>query len=392
MLLPTAPLMVADPDKPLVVHHYYPLGSGNVGDEMVALALRKHLVHHFGPCRFVDMPVNDRCTEPGRPIGLRGENLQRSNAEADLVVIGGSNLLEPRKPRYDPHTRRKVGRIGIDTDIGSLRQLKVPLLLVGMGSGSSFGQPMRDYEPDTIELLHELFGKAFAHDVRDATTASVLLCRGVKTTFTGCPVMFLTETRVAPQKDGPVAVSFPPFYIGRAVAGKLWLWQTFRFIRDLYHRGVPMAVTLHEDRDVDYVRRRLPTSIPVFWTDNPQEQIAFFTGVRGVVGFRLHAALLGLGLGKPVVPIGVDWRGRGMIRTFDAGQYAVMGDSPLLDGLSLRRRLLDLTDLLVRGDPELAEFWAQAKVKALRAYHTFLTDAAGRFCRLRQQRAAAARR
>lgn len=376
---------------PLVVHHYHPLGSGNVGDQMVVFALRQHLVRHFGPCVFVDMPVNDRCTDPGRPIGLKGANLARSNAEADLVVIGGSNLLEPRKPRPDPATGRRVGRFGIDTDLDAVEQLRVPLLLVGMGTGSSFGQPIRPYTPETVAVLRRLFAKAFAHDVRDRTTRQALHRVGIETTCTGCPVLFLTEGRVRPAKDGPLAVSFPPFYIGRTLAGRLWLFRTFGYIRELHRRGVSLIVTLHEDRDVGFVRERLPADIPVFWTETPEEQRRFFEQVRGVIGFRLHAALLGLGLGKPVIPVGLDWRGRGFIETFNAQRWSVSAARPLLDGLRLRRQLHGLTDRLLAADEGLVEFWANAKAEALRAYHGFLADAAQRFWRLHQKPASTAR-
>jgi hypothetical protein len=57
---------------PIVVHHYFPLGSTNVGDLLVARAIRDAVGRHFGACEFVDFPVNDRYGGNDRPIGLRG--------------------------------------------------------------------------------------------------------------------------------------------------------------------------------------------------------------------------------------------------------------------------------------------------------------------------------
>ena len=82
----------------LTVHHYYPLGTDNVGDRLVAHAAA-NAGAHFGPAIFVDMPANDAYQGTDRSIGLTGANIDRSNAEADLVLVGGSNMLEPRKPR-----------------------------------------------------------------------------------------------------------------------------------------------------------------------------------------------------------------------------------------------------------------------------------------------------
>ena len=83
----------------LKVHHYFPLGSDNIGDHLVARAIRGALARHFGAIDFVNMPVNDRYRAGDRTIGLLGNNVERSNREADMTVIGGSNLLEPRRLR-----------------------------------------------------------------------------------------------------------------------------------------------------------------------------------------------------------------------------------------------------------------------------------------------------
>src|SRR5690606_27689850 len=126
----------------MIVHHYYPLGSDNVGDHLVARAIRQALRRHFGAFEAVDMPVNDRY-HGDRPIGLRGENIERSNQEADLIVVGGSNLLEPRRLK-----KKTAGRPGwgVFTDARSIERIEKPLLLLGMGTGSDFGRPVPPYD------------------------------------------------------------------------------------------------------------------------------------------------------------------------------------------------------------------------------------------------------
>ena len=68
------------------------------------------------------------------------------------------------------------------------------------------------------------------------------------------------------------------------------------------------------------------------------------------LGFRLHAALLGLGLGKPVIPVGVDWRALAFIETFELQKYSIRAGR-----LGQFRKLRRLTDRLLARDASLIE-------------------------------------
>ncbi len=353
-----------------VVHHYFPLGSDNVGDALVARALRHEFVRHFGPCEFVDMPANDRYRGTDRPAGLVGANVARSNAEADWVLVGGSNMLEPRKPRRDagpdePHW-------GVFTDVESLRALRVPLVSAGMGSGSGFGKAVRPYHPRAAEEIRTFFARATAASVRDVTTVDALARIGVRTECTACPVTFLTDRPVTPQSGSrPLLVSFPPSRIVKRFFGRRFMAGAMQYVRRLERRGVPVVVTLHEARDREITRDWIPAGTEVFHTDRLDELIERFDDSCGVVGFRLHAALLGLGLGKPVIPVGVDWRGLGFIRTF------------ALDDLSIRplrfgqfAKLDRLTERLLAGDAELCDRLSAGKRAYYERYQAFFRRAA----------------
>lgn len=360
----------------MVVHHYFPLGSGNVGDHMVAHAIRsqltRHLQPHLGPVRFVDFPVNDRYEAADRPIGLMGDNLARSNAEADLVVIGGSNLLEPRKPRPDKTTGKRAGRWSVFTTLEAVRQLRVPVLLVGMGTGSSFGESIRPYLEPTTSEIRELFARSFAHSVRDTTTVRQLAGIGVQTQCTGCPVTFLTPAEIKAQPASlPLAVSLPPAYIRRSLLGKWFMAGTLSYIHSLHREGVKVLVTLHEDRDVPFAREHISPGIEVFYTDDLHRQLDRFSEIRGMVGFRLHAALTAWGLGKPVIPVGIDWRGRGFIETIAADDYSI---TPGYVGRFAALR--SLTRTLLSGDPALLARQAAAKAHLMALHEDFLRKAA----------------
>jgi hypothetical protein len=364
---------------PLTVHHYFPLGSENVGDHLVVRAIRAAIIKHFGEANFVDMPANDRYKGNDRPIGLRGENLRRTNAQADLVVVGGSNMLEARKPRRKG-LFGKIGGWSVFTDVESIRNLRVPLLLAGMGTGSSFGKRIRRYYPpaiDEIRLLHE---KAFASAVRDVTTVQKLADVGVSTQCTGCPVTFLTDRPVAPgDPTQPLLVSFPPPRIIERVGGRAYMAAAMRYIQTLRDRGIPLIVTLHDLIDLEPARQWAPAGVEIFCTADLDELIARFENSRGVIGFRLHAALLGLGLGKPVIPVGVDWRGLAFIETFGLRDLSTRAHRP-----AQFQKLLGLTDRLLANDSELISRLAQGKAKYLACYDQFLSNAAKKFEAVRQ--------
>ncbi len=93
-----------------------------------------------------------------------------------------------------------------------------------------------------------------------------------------------------------------------------------------------------------------------------------------MIGFRLHAGLLGLGLGRPIVPVGVDWRGLASIHTFQLWDLAVR---PFRFGQASKLRRL--TRRLLDGDPAFFERLDSAKNTFRARYEAFFRSAAARF-------------
>ena len=304
------------------VHHYYPYGSQNIGDELVAHALRQALPRVLGPLEFVNFPANKTYTG-SQALGLRGENLARNNAEADFVLIGGSNLLEPRKP--GPENAFRTGQAwGVVTDRPSIAQLEKPLILLGQGTGSSYGQRLPHYLSPAREEIQQLHKKAVVSAVRDYATQRRLAEIGVTTECTGCPVTFLTDRAVtAGDERLPLLVSFPPERMTRYWTGRRFMQSAMDYVSWLQREGVPVIVTLHDRRDREPAQKWVPSGVEIFDPVDIPDLIARFENCRGVVGFRLHAALLGLGLGKPILPVGVDWRGLGFIETFELQDLSI---------------------------------------------------------------------
>ena len=318
---------------------------------------------------FTDFAAFSRGGEPGSPAGLCAENVERNNA-ADLVVVGGSNLLEPRKPhRGAEHTW------GLIADEDAVRRLRPPLLLVGMGTGSSFGKRIRPYQPRACAEVRSLFAHAYAHAVRDQTTVERLADIGVATTCTGCPVTFLTDRPVTPAtRPAPLLVSLPPSRMVKRFLGPSFMRLAMSHVRWLRDAGVPTVVTLHERCDIEPARALVPEGVEVFHTDDLDELIGRFENSCGVIGFRLHAGLLGLGLGKPIVPVGVDWRGLASIHTFGFWDLAIR-PFRFGQGAKLRR----LTRRLLDGDPAFFDRLNRAKEVFRGRYEEFFRRAAARF-------------
>ncbi len=353
-----------------VVHHYFPYKSANVGDALVAHAIQTALRRHWGPLDFVNVAVNNRIKDTAEVTGLQGKNLERSNAEADLIVIGGSNLLEPRKSSRANHVNSQW-HWGVQTDIQSLRKLRVPVLLIGMGTGSDWKRPILPYSIKAAEEVRFLHQYALASAVRDEPTRAKLAEIGISTQCTGCPVTFLTDRPVEhTTADKPLLVSLPPARILKTWSGKWFMHQTMKYLGWLRQQGIPFVATLHERADQDFAPLWVPQGIPVFYTENVSELIARYEDSSGVIGFRLHAALLSLGLGKPIVPVNVDWRGRAFSQTFGLQDIAL---EPGKWGHFQRLRTLTLQ--LHRGDDQLLNRLRNDKERFLLRFDHFLDHA-----------------
>lgn len=359
---------------PLTIHHYYPFGSRNIGDELVAHALRTALTRRWGAVEFINFPVNATYRGGDRTIGLCGENLERGNAEADVVLVGGSNLLEPRKPTAARKGLRRGCAWGVVTDCDSLKRLQTPLVLLGMGTGSRYGRPIPPLHAPAVDEIRLLFGKAVASAVRDVPTVRQLAQAGITTECTGCPVTFLTDREIRPADPArPLIVSFPPGRILRHWTGRLFMRSAMQYVDELHRRRIPLLVTLHEEDDAEPARRWVPRGVPVAHPQELSELIECYEQSRGVIGFRLHAALLGLGLGKPVIPVGVDWRGLGFIETFGLHDLGIRAQR-----LGQFTKLRRLTDRLLHDDPVLLDRLNHSRNAYRARYEQFLTTTAER--------------
>src|SRR6266480_4680035 len=181
------------------VHHFYPR-TMNIGDHFVQRGIEQMVRTIVPNATFQLFNVNSRGRDRS-DYGLTQSTIERANSEADLIIVGGSNLYEGgyRWPW------------GIHLEADALKNLRVPLFLLGIGSGSNFASPL--HRPSTrakreIKLLNDY---ATLSGARDVVTLDWLRQLGVsKANLTGDPATFLFNQPPRNNHNGHVLITMPP--------------------------------------------------------------------------------------------------------------------------------------------------------------------------------------
>ncbi len=309
------------------IHHYYPQRR-NIGDTFVRDGIRALIRRVESNVEFEDFVVNPP-KGSDRPYGLRGENLRRSNAQADLVVVGGSNLYQCGSQ----------GQWGVTTDVESLSALTRPLLMIGLGWGSSFRAKSHAPSPRSVEEIQLANRRAIASAVRDEPTAEFLRGLGVQDAqMTGCPATFLFDEPFRFRQSDLVAVTMPP---GRFDKHPFFYWKLMRTLRGylawLDKTGCKPVLVCHDPRDFEHARALSRSRYEIMAATEPPPFYELFSRCCLVVGFRLHAAIMALSQGVPFLPVSFDLRGVGFTRTFDLADWTIdVAASGLGDALRQR--------------------------------------------------------
>ncbi|MDR7415125.1 MAG: polysaccharide pyruvyl transferase family protein [Armatimonadota bacterium] len=301
------------------IHHFYPQ-SQNVGDHFVALGVQR-LFREIAPAAtFASFPVNGRGDGAGE-FGITLHAVERANREADLVVVGGSNLYEPY-PGQD--------RWGVHLDPHALPRLRVPLLLVGIGTGSDPGA--RKPTPPTRRVAEEirlLNRHACFSGARDVVTLHWLQGLGVgNARLLGDPATFLFSSPArAPKPVRRIAVVLPPrrLYWQRWGRIRFWdmrgpnLWRAMMALPShLAALGLEGVVLCNDSRDASLARHlRAPCgAFPIEAPPTPDAYLGILRAMDAVVTARLHTAVVAFSLGIPFVLVDFDQRTHGFVRTY----------------------------------------------------------------------------
>jgi len=305
------------------IHHFYPK-TRNVGDHFVQRGVERMIRALVPRAAFDLFNVNSR-GEDETGYGLTRATVERANREADLVIVGGSNL-------YEGSFR---WRWGVHMEAGALEDLRVPLFLVGVGTGSDFMS--RQHTPSArakseIRLLND---RAAFSGARDVLTRDWLHRLGVsKAELMGDPATFIFNRPARPAGGGgQVLITVPPvrFWAGKSrfwkvrLRGRAMFRAAVALARSLRERGHEVLVTCNDPADLSLARRLFGEWFAgrIVCPQSPEEYFRLLSASRAVVTGRLHTAVVSFSLGVPFVLIDADQRTHGFVETYQLGDWSV---------------------------------------------------------------------
>jgi len=295
------------------IHHFFPR-TRNIGDHFVQIGIASMIREIVPGALFELRDVNSRGLDKVG-YGLTRSAIERANDDADLIIVGGSNLYE--------------GAFGwpwgVHLDLEALKDLHVPLFLVGVGTGSSFHSRLHKPSARAKLEIKSLNERAVLSGARDVTTLEWLHELGVpKAKLMGDPATFIFNHPLKQTNVGHVLITVPP---RRVWSNKRQFWKVRTNGRALFHGLVKLTRELLENGEQVVVACNDPLDLPVAqklfnWVPTvlcpatPDEYFQLLSKSRAVISARLHTAVVAFSLGIPFLLIDIDQRTHGFLRTY----------------------------------------------------------------------------
>jgi polysaccharide pyruvyl transferase WcaK-like protein len=302
------------------IHHFFPR-TKNVGDHFVQIGIAS-LLHAIDSNASIELfDVNSRGADK-KQYGLTQQAIEKANREADLVVVGGSNL----------YGGAFGWPWGVHLQPDALKSLRVPLFLIGIGSGSAFDSQI--HKPSKraraeIRLLNE---KASLSWVRDNITLKWLQELGVsKGMMLGDPATYIFNNDFRPVTNNPqILLVVPPARIWKS---RRSYWKSKRRGRPIFNALAVLArqllnaeknvvVACNDPRELE-LASQLFQPLPVICPQDPHEYFQLLSASGAVISGRLHTAAVALSLGIPFLLLDLDKRTRGFIETYQLDQASL---------------------------------------------------------------------
>ena len=305
------------------IHHFYPR-TNNLGDHFVQIGIVSIVRAIDADASFHLFDVNKRGASSNE-YGLTRSAIEKANREADLIIVGGSNLYEGAF----------AWPWGVHLDRNALKDLRVPLFLIGIGTGSAFASKTHKASSraqDDIRLLNDVATLSW---VRDIVTLEWLRDLGVHNAeMLGDPATFIFNSGLRERNHGEhILIVVPPARIWTSRRG---FWKSRRFgrpifktlvnlVRHLLETDNEVIVACNDPRELDLAGRLFNSLLPksVICPSDPQEYFRLLSGARAVVSGRLHTAAVALSMGIPFLLLDLDHRTRGFIETYQLRHAAI---------------------------------------------------------------------
>ena len=327
------------------IHHFYPR-TRNIGDHFVQKGIEAMVRRIVPNASFQLLNINSRGKDK-IDYGLTQSAVERANQEAALIIIGGSNLYEGsfRWPW------------GVHLEIDALKNLRVPVFLLGVGTGSAFVSPL--HKPSTratreIKLLNDY---ATFSGARDVVTFKWLQQMGIsKAKLMGDPATFIFNRPLQRNnQDGHILITIPA---RRFWTSKQQFWNVHLRGRSMFKGMVALAQRLREKGHEVVVACNDPSDLPLAQTlferwlsgqvvcpETSEDYFALLSTARAVVAGRLHTAVVAFSLGIPFILVDVDQRTHGFVQTYQLEPWAIIPA-----WRSFRAHLQKQTDALLNDD------------------------------------------
>src|SRR5436190_4300847 len=304
------------------IHHFFPR-TKNVGDYFVQTGIAT-IVRTIDPDAEIHLfDVNSRGTDRIE-YGLTRQAIEKANHEADLIIIGGSNLYEGAWG----------WPWGVTLDVSALKELRVPLFLIGIGTGSAFASTTHKPSGRAREEIRLLNDAASLSWVRDVATLEWLRNLGVtKAEMLGDPATFIFNSGFKSIEQGDhVLMVMPPSRIWSSLRG---FRKAKRLGRPIFSalvkvaehfiaRGTHLVIACNDPRDVDLANRLFESrQSQIVCPTEPEEYFRLLAASRAVISGRLHTAAVALSLGMPFLLLDLDKRTSGFIETYQLDHAAI---------------------------------------------------------------------
>lgn len=332
------------------IHHFYPR-STNIGDHLVQHGIEVMIRRIMPAAGFELFNINSRGSNKS-DYGLTEAAVDRANREADLIVVGGSNLYEGS---YGWHW-------GVHLEAEALKKLRVPLFLMGIGSGSNFASPLHKPSARARNEIKLLNSHAMLSGARDVITLEWMQKLGISNAkLFGDPATFIFNRPPQNSDKGHILITMPPqrFWIS-----KRQFWSVHLRGRPMFKALVTVANKLIAEGNKVIVACNDPIDLPVtqaLFNGSPPEFVVcpqtvdeyfqLLSTSRAVVSGRLHTAVVAFSLGLPFLLLDVDQRTHGFVKTYQLDAWSVDATRP-----GIEVRLFEGTERLLRK--ESSGLWA----------------------------------
>jgi hypothetical protein len=287
------------------------VGSGNIGDQIIMDSVNGIVDEIFPDAMVIRVPTT-------LPLGFNGKKLLR---DADLAVIGGTNLLSSHMLRY---RQWKIDPIDA--------YLMKDAVLLGVG----WWQYQQSPDVFTRTMLRNALSSRYIHAVRDTYTAVNLGKTGVtKVTNTGCPTLWsLSAARLDNAARNPVDVA-----VTTVTDYHPNVERDNRMLAGIRSRYSKRYLWLQGIRDYEYVKQ-----LDVSGFELVEPTLRAFDQILDspceYAGTRLHAGIRALQRGRFARIVPIDNRAREMGKDFgvpliedlsEAGFEAAFGEGRAID-------------------------------------------------------------